>query len=112
MDCDLISCTTHLVDIQRCSRFEEPNILRLCLLSRLRLGNDELRRFVLLAYIILSLGLPKGESNEEQHMYHLLLSVIIRSFTYLRKLHPPGWFECIDESSRRLFLLIFPRTSY
>lgn len=45
-----------------CNRFDDPNIRKLCLLSRLRLGNDELRRFVLLAYIILSLGLPAGEN--------------------------------------------------
>lgn len=45
-----------------CNRLDDPNIRKLCLLSRLRLGNDELRRFVLLAYIILSLGLPAGEN--------------------------------------------------
>lgn len=32
------------VDAQRCSRFEEPNKRRLCLLSRLRgVGNEALR---------------------------------------------------------------------
>lgn len=48
----------HLVEMHRCNRFEDPKIRKLCLLSRLRFGNEELRRFVLLAYMTLSLGLP------------------------------------------------------
>lgn len=84
--------------MQRANRLDDPNIRKLCLLSRLRLGNEELRRFVLLAYIILSLGLP-GD-GERESINRLTLS-LRRSYTHLRKLHPPGWSECIDESSHR-----------
>lgn len=48
-----------LVEAHLCKRFEDPNKRKLCLLSRLRgVGNEELRRFEVRGYKILSFELP------------------------------------------------------
>ena len=84
-----------------CSLLEEPNILRLCLLSRLLLGNDELRRLVLLAYMILSFGLPGGQTRKAEEILVTSSTLnTLSSSTHLRKLHPPDSSECIGVSSR------------
>jgi hypothetical protein len=50
----------HLVLEHRCKRLDEPKIRRLCRRSRLRgVGNEALRRFDVLGYMILSLGFPE-----------------------------------------------------
>jgi hypothetical protein len=57
----MINIIKYLVLEHRCNRLDEPNIRRLCRRSRLLgVGNEALRRFDVLGYMILSLGFPKN----------------------------------------------------
>lgn len=67
------------MEAQRCKRFDEPNSRKLCLRSRLRgVGNDELRRFEVLGYKILSLGLPAIGTNAMNTPY--LLGPLVHTY--------------------------------